>query len=162
MFRQELDTLSQSKKRQEQRVRLNERINQIHNNQTYNQLPTKEVVDVVNTVSSEFDTLKSQNLTEIRRFLNISTQIAQLNKSKQSLSNVNTKYNQLKSSISSIDQNDSAQQILKKMSNAILLLSDMLMSSTALSRSNTISSVSNSILTRDVAKKFDQLTKKRR
>ena len=116
----------------------------------------------MNKVSSEFDTLKSQNLTEIRRFLNISTQIAQLNKSKQSLSNVNTKYNQLKSSISSIDQNDSAQQILKKMSNAILLLSDMLMSSTALSRSNTISSVSNSILTRDVAKKFDQLTKKRR
>ena len=73
MFRQELDTLSQSKKRQEQRVRLNERINQIHNNQTYNQLPTKEVVDVVNKVSSEFDTLKSQNLTKIKKVRKIYT-----------------------------------------------------------------------------------------
>ena len=39
-------------------------------------------------MSSEFENLKSQNLTEIRRFLNISTQLSQLSKSKTNLDKV--------------------------------------------------------------------------
>jgi hypothetical protein len=113
-------------------------------------------------VSSEFENLKSQNLTEIRRFLNISTQIAQLNKSKTNLDKVNSSYQKVKSVLSSLSKDDTPDVMMKKLSSSIILLSDMLLNSTNVSRSNTISSVSNSILTRDVSKKVDNLTKKRR
>jgi hypothetical protein len=61
-----------------------------------------------------------------------------------------------------LSKDDTPDVMMKKLSSSIILLSDMLLNSTNVSRSNTISSVSNSILTRDVSKKVDNLTKKRR
>jgi len=163
MLRQELNTYQKQKQLEKNRRDFNSRINQILNNQNHHQiLPTTNEVKIIEKVSSEFENLKSQNLTEIRRFLNISTQIAQLNKSKTNLDKVNSSYQKVKSVLSSLSKDDTPDVMMKKLSSSIILLSDMLLNSTNVSRSNTISSVSNSILTRDVSKKVDNLTKKRR
>jgi DNA repair exonuclease SbcCD ATPase subunit len=163
MLRQELNTYQKQQQLEKNRRDFNSRINQILNNQNHHQiLPTTNEVEIIEKVSSEFENLKSQNLTEIRRFLNISTQIAQLNKSKTNLDKVNSSYQKVKSVLSSLSKDDTPDVMMKKLSSSIILLSDMLLNSTNVSRSNTISSVSNSILTRDVSKKVDNLTKKRR
>ena len=163
MLRQELNTYQKQQQLEKNRRDFNSRINQILNNQNHHQiLPTNNEVEIIEKVSSEFENLKSQNLTEIRRFLNISTQIAQLNKSKTNLDKVNSSYQKVKSVLSSLSKDDTPDVMMKKLSSSIILLSDMLLNSTNVSRSNTISSVSNSILTRDVSKKVDNLTKKRR
>ena len=163
MLRQELNTYQKQQQLEKNRRDFNSRINQILNNQNHHQiLPTTNEVKVIENVSNEFENLKNENLTEIRRFLNISTQIAQLNKSKTNLDKVNSSYQKVKSVLSSLSKDDTPDVMMKKLSSSIILLSDMLLNSTNVSRSNTISSVSNSILTRDVSKKVDNLTKKRR
>jgi DNA repair exonuclease SbcCD ATPase subunit len=162
MFRDELQTLKKQREQEKSRRDFNSRVNQILNNQTHQYLPSMSEVKIVEKVSSEFDNLKNQNLTEIRRFLNISTQLSQLSKSKTNLDKVNSSYNKVKSVLSSINPDETPTSMMKKLSSSIILLSDMILNSTNLSRSNTISSVSNSILTRDVSKKVDSLTKKRR
>ena len=163
MLRQELNTYKKQQELEKSRREFNSRVNQILNNQSHHQiLPTTNEVKIIEKVSSEFENLKSQNLTEIRRFLNISTQLSQLSKSKTNLDKVNSSYNKVKSVLSSINPDETPTSMMKKLSSSIILLSDMILNSTNLSRSNTISSVSNSILTRDVSKKVDSLTKKRR
>ena len=162
MFRDELQTLKKQREQEKSRRDFNSRVNQILNNQTHQYLPSMSEVKIVEKVSSEFDNLKNQNLTEIRRFLNISTQLSQLSKSKTNLDKVNSSYNKVKSVLSSINPDETPTSMMKKLSSSIILLSDMILNSTNLSRSNTISSVSNSILTSDVSKKVDSLTKKRR
>ena len=163
MLRQELNTYKKQQELEKSRREFNSRVNQILNNQNHHQiLPTTNEVKIIEKVSSEFENLKSQNLTEIRRFLNISTQLSQLSKSKTNLDKVNSSYNKVKSVLSSINPDETPTSMMKKLSSSIILLSDMILNSTNLSRSNTISSVSNSILTRDVSKKVDSLTKKRR
>ena len=163
MLRQELNTYKKQQELEKSRREFNSRVNQIHNNQSHHQiLPTTNEVKIIEKVSSEFENLKSQNLTEIRRFLNISTQLSQLSKSKTNLDKVNSSYNKVKSVLSSLSKDDTPDVMMKKLSSSIILLSDMIVNSTNLSRNNTISSVSNSILTRDVSKKVDNLTKRRR
>ena len=163
MLRQELNTYKKQQELEKSRREFNSRVNQILNNQSHHQiLPTTNEVKIIEKVSSEFENLKSQNLTEIRRFLNISTQLSQLSKSKTNLDKVNSSYNKVKSVLSSLSKDDTPDVMMKKLSSSIILLSDMIVNSTNLSRNNTISSVSNSILTRDVSKKVDKLTKKRR
>jgi len=163
MLRQELNTYKKQQELEKSRREFNSRVNQILNNQSYHQiLPTTNEVKIIEKVSSEFENLKSQNLTEIRRFLNISTQLSQLSKSKTNLDKVNSSYNKVKSVLSSLSKDDTPDVMMKKLSSSIILLSDMIVNSTNLSRNNTISSVSNSILTRDVSKKVDNLTKRRR
>ena len=162
MFRDELQTLKKQREQEKSRRDFNSRVNQILNNQTHQYLPSMSEVKIVEKVSSEFDNLKNQNLTEIRRFLNISTQLSQLSKSKTNLDKVNSSYNKVKSVLSSLSKDDTPDVMMKKLSSSIILLSDMIVNSTNLSRNNTISSVSNSILTRDVSKKVDNLTKRRR
>ena len=63
--------------------------------------------------------------------------------------------------LSSVSPDDNAQSVFKKMSNSIILLSQMLVNSSAVSRNSTISSVANAILTKDVSKKLDRITKRR-
>ena len=163
MLRQELNTYKKQQELEKSRREFNSRVNQILNNQNHHQiLPTTNEVKIIEKVSSEFENLKSQNLTEIRRFLNISTQLSQLSKSKTNLDKENSSYNKVKSVLSSLSKDDTPDVMMKKLSSSIILLSDMIVNSTNLSRNNTISSVSNSILTRDVSKKVDNLTKRRR
>ena len=71
MFRDELQTLKKQREQEKSRRDFNSRVNQILNNQTHQYLPSMSEVKIVEKVSSEFDNLKNQNLTEIRRFLNI-------------------------------------------------------------------------------------------
>ena len=86
MLRQELNTYKKQQELEKSRREFNSRVNQILNNQNHHQiLPTTNEVKIIEKVSSEFENLKSQNLTEIRRFLNISTQLSQLSKSKTNL-----------------------------------------------------------------------------
>ena len=163
LWRGELNTYKKQQELEKSRREFNSRVNQILNNQSHHQiLPTTNEVKIIEKVSSEFENLKSQNLTEIRRFLNISTQLSQLSKSKTNLDKVNSSYNKVKSVLSSLSKDDTPDVMMKKLSSSIILLSDMIVNSTNLSRNNTISSVSNSILTRDVSKKVDNLIKRRR
>jgi|MDTD01.2.fsa_nt_gb hypothetical protein len=138
-----------------------ERLYKLQNNNTFNHLPTISQIKTAENVSNEFDNIKEQSLHEITRFLNIATQLAQLNKSKVNQNKVNSDFQKVKSMLSSVSPDDNAQSVFKKMSNSIILLSQMLVNSSAVSRNSTISSVANAILTKDVSKKLDRITKRR-
>ena len=114
-------------------------------------------VSVVKEVSNEFNDIKDQNLNEFRRFLNIATQIAQGSKSVRQTEKVKSDGNKVKQILTSISPDETPQSVFKKMSNAMILLSQMITNTADVSKSSTLSSVANSVLTKDLTKTLQKI-----
>ena len=152
MFQQEIQNAKRRQELAEKNRQFNSRVNSILNNTHHQTLPTMSEVSVVKEVSNEFNDIKEQNLNEFRRFLNIATQIAQGSKSVRQTEKVKSDGNKVKQILTSISPDETPQSVFKKMSNAIILLSQMITNTVEVSKSSTLSSVANSVLTRDLTK----------
>ena len=152
MFEQEIQNAKRLKELAEKNRQFNSRVNSILNNTHHQTLPTMSEVSVVKEVSNEFNDIKEQNLNEFRRFLNIATQIAQGTKSVRQTEKVKSDGNKVKQILTGISSDETPQSVFKKMSNAMILLSQMITNTADVSKSSTLSSVANSVLTRDLTK----------
>ena len=152
MFQQEIQNAKRRQELAEKNRQFNSRVNSILNNTHHQTLPTMSEVSVVKEVSNEFNDIKEQNLNEFRRFLNIATQIAQGTKSVRQTEKVKSDGNKVKSILTGISSDETPQSVFKKMSNAMILLSQMITNTADVSKSSTLSSVANSVLTRDLTK----------
>ena len=151
MFTQEHQTPKQRQKILEQRRQYNEMINQKLNN-SYQHLPTISEVQTATKVSSDFENTKQQNLHEFKRFLNVATQIAQGTKSIRQANKIKTDGDKVRQILTGISNDETPQSIFKKMSNALVLLSSMITNTADVSKSATLSSVANSVLTNNLTK----------
>ena len=152
MFTNQMQTAKQRQDLAEKKRQFNMRMNTMLNNTHHNTLPTMSEVSVVKEVSNEFNDIKDQNLNEFRRFLNIATQIAQGSKSVRQTEKVKNDGNKVRQILTNISPDETPQSVFKKMSNAIILLSQMITNTVEVSKSSTLSSVANSVLTRDLTK----------
>ena len=152
MFKQEIQTAKMKQQLQDEKREFNTMINQKLNNTHHFTLPTMSEVNVVKNVSNEFNDIKEQNLNEFRRFLNIATQIAQGSKSIRQSEKVKSDGNKVKQILTNISPEETPSSVFKKMSSAIVLLSQMITNTVEVSKSSTLSSVANSVLTRDLTK----------
>ena len=152
MFEQEIQNAKRLKELAEKNRQFNSRVNSILNNTHHQTLPTMSEVSVVKEVSNEFNDIKEQNLNEFRRFLNIATQIAQGSKSIRQSEKVKSDGNKVKQILTNISPEETPSSVFKKMSSAIVLLSQMITNTVEVSKSSTLSSVANSVLTRDLTK----------
>ena len=152
MFQQEIQNAKRRKELAEKNRQFNSRVNSILNNTHHQTLPTMSEVSVVKEVSNEFNDIKDQNLNEFRRFLNIATQIAQGSKSVRQTEKVKNDGNKVRQILTNISPDETPQSVFKKMSNAMILLSQMITNTADVSKSSTLSSVANSVLTRDLQK----------
>ena len=152
MFKQEIQTAKMKQRQQDKKREFNTMINQKLNNTHHFTLPTMSEVNVVKNVSNEFNDIKEQNLNEFRRFLNIATQIAQGSKSIRQSEKVKSDGNKVKQILTNISPEETPSSVFKKMSSAIVLLSQMITNTVEVSKSSTLSSVANSVLTRDLTK----------
>jgi len=151
MFTQEIQTPKQRQKILEQRRKYHEMINQKLNS-TYQHLPTMSEVQTASKVSSDFENTKQQNLHEFKRFLNVATQIAQGTKSIRQANKIKTDGDKVRQILTGISNDETPQSIFKKMSNALVLLSSMITNTADVSKSATLSSVANSVLTNNLTK----------
>ena len=151
MFTQEHQTPKQRQKILEQRRKYHEMINQKLNS-TYQHLPTMSEVQTASKVSSDFENTKQQNLHEFKRFLNVATQIAQGTKSIRQANKIKTDGDKVRQILTGISNDETPQSIFKKMSNALVLLSSMITNTADVSKSATLSSVANSVLTNNLTK----------
>lgn len=152
MFQQEIQNAKRRQELAEKNRQFNSRVNSILNNTHHQTLPTMSEVSVVKEVSNEFNDIKDQNLNEFRRFLNIATQIAQGSKSVRQTEKVKSDGNKVKQILTNISPEETPSSVFKKMSSAIVLLSQMITNTVEVSKSSTLSSVANSVLTRDLTK----------
>ena len=152
MFQQEIQNAKRRQELAEKNRQFNSRVNSILNNTHHQTLPTMSEVSVVKEVSNEFNDIKEQNLNEFRRFLNIATQIAQGSKSVRQTEKVKSDGNKVKQILTNISPEETPSSVFKKMSSAIVLLSQMITNTVEVSKSSTLSSVANSVLTRDLTK----------
>ena len=152
MFQQEIQNAKRRQELAEKNRQFNSRVNSILNNTHHQTLPTMSEVSVVKEVSNEFNDIKEQNLNEFRRFLNIATQIAQGSKSIRQSEKVKSDGNKVKQILTNISPEETPSSVFKKMSSAIVLLSQMITNTVEVSKSSTLSSVANSVLTRDLTK----------
>ena len=141
----------------EKNRQFNSRVNSILNNTHHQTLPTMSEVSVVKEVSNEFNDIKDQNLNEFRRFLNIATQIAQGSKSVRQTEKVKNDGNKVRQILTNISPDETPQSVFKKMSNAMILLSQMITNTADVSKSSTLSSVANSVLTKDLTKTLQKI-----
>ena len=135
------------------------RMNTMLNNTHHNTLPTMSEVSVVKEVSNGFENDRSNTLNEFRRFMNVATQIAQGTKSIRQANKIKTDSAKVKQILTGIKSDETPQTVFKKMSNALIIISQMITDTADVSKSSTLSSVANSVLTRDLSK---TLQKKRR
>ena len=157
MFQQEIQNAKRRKELAEKNRQFNSRVNSILNNTHHQTLPTMSEVSVVKEVSNEFNDIKEQNLNEFRRFLNIATQIAQGSKSVRQTEKVKNDGNKVKQILTNISPDETPQSVFKKMSNAMILLSQMITNTADVSKSSTLSSVANSVLTKDLTKTLQKI-----
>ena len=107
---------------------------------------------LASVILSDFENTKQQNLHEFKRFLNVATQIAQGTKSIRQANKIKTDGDKVKQLLTGIKSDETPQMVFKKMSNALVLLSQMITNTADVSKSATLSSVANSVLTRDIGK----------
>ena len=157
MFQQEIQNAKRRKELAEKNRQFNSRVNSILNNTHHQTLPTMSEVSVVKEVSNEFNDIKEQNLNEFRRFLNIATQIAQGSKSVRQTEKVKNDGNKVRQILTNISPDETPQSVFKKMSNAIIFLSQMITNTVEVSKSSTLSSVANSVLTKDLTKTLQKI-----
>ena len=157
MFEQEIQNAKRLKELAEKNRQFNSRVNSILNNTHHQTLPTMSEVSVVKEVSNEFNDIKEQNLNEFRRFLNIATQIAQGSKSVRQTEKVKNDGNKVRQILTNISPDETPQSVFKKMSNAMILLSQMITNTADVSKSSTLSSVANSVLTKDLTKTLQKI-----
>ena len=157
MFQQEIQNAKRRKELAEKNRQFNSRVNSILNNTHHQTLPTMSEVSVVKEVSNEFSDIKDQNLNEFRRFLNIATQIAQGSKSVRQTEKVKNDGNKVRQILTNISPDETPQSVFKKMSNAMILLSQMITNTADVSKSSTLSSVANSVLTKDLTKTLQKI-----
>ena len=157
MFQQEIQNAKRRKELAEKNRQFNSRVNSILNNTHHQTLPTMSEVSVVKEVSNEFNDIKEQNLNELRRFLNIATQIAQGSKSVRQTEKVKNDGNKVRQILTNISPDETPQSVFKKMSNAMILLSQMITNTADVSKSSTLSSVANSVLTKDLTKTLQKI-----
>lgn len=153
MFLQEQQTAKQRQKILEQKRQYNELINQKLNSH-YQHLPTMSEVQTASKVSNDFENTKQQNLHEFKRFLNVATQIAQGTKSIRQANKIKTDGDKVRQILTGISNDETPQSIFKKMSNALVLISSMITNTADVSKSATLSSVANSVLTNNLTKKL--------
>ena len=152
MFTQEILTPKQRQEIAKQKAAYNQMLNQKLNNATYNHLPSFNEVKTAEAITSDFENTKQQNLHEFKRFLNVATQIAQGTKSIRQANKIKTDGDKVKQLLTGIKSDETPQMVFKKMSNALVLLSQMITNTADVSKSATLSSVANSVLTRDIGK----------
>lgn len=157
MFQQEIQNAKRRQELAEKNRQFNSRVNSILNNTHHQTLPTMSEVSVVKEVSNEFNDIKEQNLNEFRRFLNIATQIAQGSKSVRQTEKVKNDGNKVRQILTNISPDETPQSVFKKMSNAMILLSQMITNTADVSKSSTLSSVANSVLTKDLTKTLQKI-----
>ena len=157
MFKQQIQDATLRQELAKKTREFNSRVNTILNNTHHQTLPTMSEVSVVKEVSNEFNDIKDQNLNEFRRFLNIATQIAQGSKSVRQTEKVKSDGNKVKQILTSISPDETPQSVFKKMSNAMILLSQMITNTADVSKSSTLSSVANSVLTKDLTKTLQKI-----
>lgn len=156
-------TAKEKRDKQVQKILLKQRLYEIQNNDSYNCFAvSKNEISTVNQIQNEFEITKQNKLLEFRRLANIATQIAQLNKSKTQTDKVKSLSSKVDAALRSVSLDDDTSTTFKKMSNAIVLLSQMISATADVSRSSTLSSVANSILTKDVTSKLDSIIKRKR
>jgi hypothetical protein len=151
MFTQEIQTPKQRQEIAKQKAAFNQMLNQ-KLNATYNHLPTFNEVKVAETITTDFENTKQQNLHEFKRFLNVATQIAQGTKSIRQANKIKTDSDKVKQLLTGIKSDETPEMVFKKMSNALILISQMITNTADVSKSATLSSVANSVLTRDIGK----------
>ena len=157
MFQQEIQNAKRRKELAEKNRQFNSRVNSILNNTHHQTLPTMSEVSVVKEVSNEFNDIKEPSLNEFRRFLNIATQIAQGSKSVRQTEKVKNDGNKVRQILTNISPDETPQSVFKKMSNAMILLSQMITNTADVSKSSTLSSVANSVLTKDLTKTLQKI-----
>ena len=157
MFQQEIQNAKRRQELAEKNRQFNSRVNSILNNTHHQTLPTMSEVSGVKEVSNEFNDIKDQNLNEFRRFFNIATQIAQGSKSVRQTEKVKNDGNKVRQILTNISPNETPQSVFKKMSNAMILLSQMITNTADVSKSSTLSSVANSVLTKDLTKTLQKI-----
>ena len=157
MFEQQIQNAKRRQELAEKNRQFNSRVNSILNNTHHQTLPTMSEVSVVKEVSNEFNDIKDQNLNEFRRFLNIATQIAQGSKSVRQTEKVKNDGNKVRQILTNISPDETPQSVFKKMSNAMILLSQMITNTADVSKSSTLSSVANSVLTKDLTKTLQKI-----
>ena len=157
MFQQEIQNAKRRQELAEKNRQFNSRVNSILNNTHHQTLPTMSEVSVVKEVSNEFKDIKDQNLNEFRRFLNIATQIAQGSKAVRQTEKVKNDGNKVRQILTNISPDETPQSVFKKMSNAMILLSQMITNTADVSKSSTLSSVANSVLTKDLTKTLQKI-----
>ena len=96
-------------------------LNQKLNSTSYNTLPTFNEVKTAESVTSDFENTKQQNLHEFKRFLNVATQIAQGTKSIRQANKIKTDGDKVKQLLTGIKSDETPQMVFKKMSNALVL-----------------------------------------
>ena len=159
MFTNQMQTAKQRQDLAEKKRQFNMRMNTMLNNTHHNTLPTMSEVSVVKEVSNGFENDRSNTLNEFRRFMNVATQIAQGTKSIRQANKIKTDSAKVKQILTGIKSDETPQTVFKKMSNALIIMSQMITDTADVSKSSTLSSVANSVLTRDLSK---TLQKKRR
>jgi hypothetical protein len=143
-----INSYQTAKEKRNKQILFKQRLYEIQNNDSYN--------------CNEFEITKQNKLLEFRRLANIATQIAQLNKSKTQTDKVKSLSSKVDAALRSVSPDDDTSTTFKKMSNAIVLLSQMISATADVSRSSTLSSVANSILTKDITSKLDSIIKRKR
>ena len=155
MFKQEIQDAKARQLNADSKRRFNHRLNEILSGQhTY--LPSANEVDAVKNISNDVEDTRKVTLNEFRRFLNIATQVAQGTKSIRQTERVKSNGNKVNAILSNISTDETPQSVFKKMSNAIVLLSQMITDTAEVSKTSTLSSVANSVLTRDLSKKLQR------
>lgn len=159
MFSNQIQTAKQRQELADKKREFNMRMNTMLNNTHHHTLPTMSEVSVVKEVSNGFENDRSNTLNEFRRFMNVATQIAQGTKSIRQANKIKSDSAKVKQILTDIKSDETPQTVFKKMSNALIIMSQMITDTADVSKSSTLSSVANSVLTRDLSK---TLQKKRR
>jgi len=152
MFSNQIQTAKQRQELADKKREFNMRMNTMLNNTHHHTLPTMSEVSVVKEVSNGFENDRSNTLNEFRRFMNVATQIAQGTKSIRQANKIKTDGDKVKQLLTGIKSDETPEMVFKKMSNALILLSQMITNTADVSKSATLSSVANSVLTRDIGK----------
>ena len=87
----------------------------------------------------------------------MTTQIAQGSKSVRQTEKVKNDGNKVRQILTNISPDETPQSVFKKMSNAMILLSQMITNTADVSKSSTLSSVANSVLTKDLTKTLQKI-----
>ena len=156
MFKQEIQDAKARQLNADSKRRFNHRLNEILSGQhTY--LPSANEVNAVKNISNDVEDTRKVTLNEFRRFLNIATQIAQGSKSVRQTEKVKNDGNKVRQILTNISPDETPQSVFKKMSNAMILLSQMITNTADVSKSSTLSSVANSVLTKDLTKTLQKI-----